>query len=55
MNEPKPLWWEEAVNAPRDHLMRHPFSGDPWGPCAKCQHPAYHEIHRVEDDEGRGG
>ncbi len=30
--------------------MRHPFSGDPWGPCTACTLPAYHAIHRVEQD-----
>ncbi len=27
----------------------HAFSGDPWGPCSRCGHPAYHAIHRVPD------
>ena len=30
-----------------DSLMVHAFSGDPWGPCAFCQHEASHPIHRV--------
>jgi DnaJ-class molecular chaperone len=27
-------------------LLRHQFSGDPWGPCSQCEHPAYHRIHQ---------
>lgn len=34
-------------------LMLHRFSGDPWGPCSLCAHPAYHEIH-IEPQSGPG-
>lgn len=31
-------------------LMVHQFAGDPWGPCSRCAHPAYHEIHQFSGD-----
>lgn len=33
----------------KEHLMRHEFSGDPWGPCSSCAHPVYHPIHDTQE------
>lgn len=30
-------------------LDHHAFQGDPWGPCTRCEHPAHHAIHQVEE------
>jgi hypothetical protein len=31
--------------SPNTGLLTHRFSGDPWGPCSQCEHPAHHRIH----------
>lgn len=33
---------------PSSVVLWHEFSGDPWGPCSRCSHPAYHSIHDFE-------